>query len=386
MFKNYVPIFIMSSLICFLSISCSNKSDKDSGPEKEVPALAGGEGLSSSIKLLKEQFKNVQNNLIVSGLSVDFATTMLANGATGDSLQELESFLEKTTAEKNNALSGMLENIKYSKTIEISNAIWGNQFQDQFKEDMKNKLNADAQALPSNTKTINDWIAQKTHNKIKKMLAEGPTNPASSYLVNTIFYKGFWASKFDKADTIDRDFTTLTESKIKVPTMSQDKISVEYAEDEDMESIKLKYKNGGTMSIFLPKEGKDFATFIQDLSKDKLLNMEYITKKMDVLIPKFEIESDIDVKAIMQSLGVTKIFDSNAAELGGMLKVQSYIEAIKQKAVVKVDEEGTEAAAATVVKAVASAIGGEERFIFWANRPFVFYVSEGDFLGVYTGK
>ncbi len=384
MFRKLISIFIVSSLMCFLFISCSKKSDDSSDPGKEVPALPGGEGLSSSIKLLKEQFKQVQNDVVVSGLSVDFATAMLANGATGETLQELETFLEVTKDAKTNALSGMLENIKYSKTIEIANGIWGNQFQEQFKEDMKNKFNADAEPLPSNTKTINEWIAKKTHNKIQKMLEEGPTNPASSYLANTIFYKGFWASKFDKADTIDREFTTLEGSLIQVPTMSQGDMKVEYAEDEDMESVKIAYKNGGTMSIFLPKEGKDFATFIQELSKDKLLNMEYRNRELRVRIPKFEIESDIDVKAIMQYLNVTKIFDSNTAELTGMTKVASYVESIQQKAVIKVDEEGTEAAAATVVGAKASAIGADPEF--WANRPFVFYVSEGDFLGVYTGK
>ena len=207
MFKKFLSIFIISSLTCFLFISCS-KSTPHSHPAKKDPfkpvvpplSLNDGEGLSSSIKLLKEEFKQNQSNLVVSGLSLDYALCMLANGATAQSLQELESFFEKTTVEKTNELNGKLQTIKNSSTIEIANSIWGDHFQEQYKTDMNSKLDAEVLALPDNTKVINDWVDQKTHNKIPKVLEEG--SPTShSYLVNTIFFKDSWEFKFNESMT-----------------------------------------------------------------------------------------------------------------------------------------------------------------------------------------
>ena len=391
MLKKFLSIFIISNLTCFLFISC-NKSSSPSAPTKEDPSepvvpplsLTGGEGLSSSIKLLKEKFKQEQNNLVVSGLSLDYATCMLANGVTAQSLKELESFFETTTEAKTNELSGKLQTIKTSSTLEISNSIWGNHFQEQYKMNMKNKLDVDVQDLPDNTKVINDWVTQKTHNKIQKLFEEGPTNNMTSYLVNTIFFKGLWESKFDQAMTRDREFTTLSGSKIQVKTMSQTE-TIDYAKDNDMESIRLTYADGGSMRIYLPKEGVDFNSFIQGLSKDKLLNMKYSSKKLKVFLPKFEIKSDIDVKAIFESLNIKKIFEHTNRDFGTMMtQLPSYVEDIKQKAVITVDEEGTVATAATGVTVVS--LGIDQTPTFMANRPFLFYVDEGDFLGVYTGK
>ena len=393
MLKKFLSIFVISSLVCLGIISCkknshpSSSSNEDLSPSQDVPPLSlnDGEGLSSSIKLLKEQFKKDKTNLVVSGLSVDFATCMLADGATGESLQQLESFFEKSKDEKTNELRGKLQTIKTSETLEISNAIWGNLFQEQYKTDMKNKLDVDAIALPGNTKAINDWIAEKTHGKIQHILEEEPTTPSSSYLANTIYFNGLWASKFDKNDTENRKFTTLSGSKIEIPTMLKYKSEIDYASDDDMESIRLKYKDGGTISIYLPREGKDFISFIQGLSKAKLLNMNYQTQVMHLALPKFEIQSDIDVKAILKSLNVTKIFDQTNKDFGVMMtQLPSYVEAIKQKAVITVDEEGTEAAAATGSALMSLGIDRTPRFL--VNRPFLFYLSEGDFLGVYTGK
>ena len=171
--------------------------------------------------------------------------------------------------------------------------------------------------------------------------------------------------------------------------MSKNNIDVNYAEDEDVESIMLKYKNGGTMSIYLPKEGVDFNSFIQGLSKDKLLNMKYQKQEMDILIPKFEIRSTIDVKAIMESLNIHRIFDPTNTDFSVMTTLSpSYVDFIKQIADVTIDEEGTEAAAVTTIgmKTSAAIGGGRTTPLFWAKRPFLFYVSEGDFLGIYTGK
>ena len=382
MFKKFLSIFIVSSLTCFLFISCS---DSDDSPESRW-TFNDGEGLSSSIKLLKEKFKEDQNNLVVSGLSLDYATCMLANGATGQSLQELESFFEKNTVEKTNKLSSMLETIKNSGTLEVANSIWGNRFQEQYKTDMKNKLDAEVLALPDNTKVINDWIAEKTHNKIQQLLEEqNIVGEYPTYLVNAIFFKGLWTSKFDTRDTMDREFTTLEGSKIQVPTMFNN-TEVDYATNEDMESIRLTYQDGGIMSIYLPKEGVDFNSFIQGLSKDKLLNMEYTNLEMDIFIPKFEIESTLDVKAIMESLNIHRIFDPTNTDFSVMTTdTNRYVTAFKQKATIKIDEEGTEAAAATEITLDKSVSIGED-ITFRANRPFLFYVSEGDFLGVYTGK
>ena len=118
----------------------------------------------ASIDLLKESFKENKNNMVISGLSVMFATDMLANGTTGESLKQLTSFMGGAVEDKNAELKNKLNNLP--ATLEISNSIWGNDFKPAYKTKLESIFGTIAYPLPKHTDVINSWIKRKTHGKI----------------------------------------------------------------------------------------------------------------------------------------------------------------------------------------------------------------------------
>ena len=356
----------------------------------------------STLNMLKESFKTNQNNTVISGLSVDFATDMLANGTTGKSLVQLTKFLGNSVENKNKELQGKLKNLP--QTLEISNSIWGNQFKQSFKTLLENILNVSTNPLPSNTSTINAWISEKTHNKIPSVLEPEKTDPYDLYLVNTVYFKDSWADQFEKINTQKEEFHTISGINKEVSMMHKTS-KILYAENDKLQSIKLPFRMGGYMTIFLPKETElsvpetakvflrrstnspdKFATFMNDLTLSDL-DLVYTSQKVIVSLPKFKIDKETNVKKLFESFGITEIFKEDNRDLGAMTPLGAYVKDIMQRAVIEVEEEGTTAAAATVVHAKAKGIGRRESVIrFTANRPFLFFVDQGDFIGIYTGE
>lgn len=358
----------------------------------------------STFNMLKESFKTDQKDMVISGLSVDFATDMLANGATGKSLNELTKFLGNSVENKNKELQWKLENLP--KTLEISNSIWGNKFKASFKMLLENTLNVSVNPLPNNTDIINAWISDKTHNKIPSVLKPGKTDPYDLYLVNTVYFKDNWSEQFEKTDTKKEKFHSISGVDKEVSMMHKT-AKILYAENDKLQSIKLPYKNGGYMTVFLPKENgasipetakifsqketnnsTDFNTFIGNLTLSDL-DLSYTSQKVILSLPKFKIDKKTDVKKLFQSLGITEIFKKNNKDLGAMAPLGAYVQGIIQRTIIEVEEEGTVAAAATVVHTrIRSRRGGgryEPIIPFTANRPFLFFIDQGDFIGIYTG-
>lgn len=357
----------------------------------------------STFNMLKESFKTEQKDTVISGLSVDFATDMLANGATGKALNELTKFLGDSVENKNKELRRELENLP--KTLEISNSIWGNGFRKSFKTLLENTLNVSVNPLPNHTNVINAWISEKTHNKIKSMLKPGMTDPLDLYLVNTVYFKDSWLDQFKKSQTKKEKFHSISGLDKEVFMMHTTK-TILYAENDKVQSIKLPYKNGGSMTIFLPKgkEGSmpetakislqkkktdnsiDFNAFISDLTLSDL-DLSYTSQKVILSFPKFKINKETDIKKLFQSFGINEVFKKDTVDLNAMATLGAHVRDIKQKAIIEVDEEGTTAAAATEVHLKMFSIHLEKPIIYFtANRPFLFFVDQGDFIGVYTGE
>lgn len=352
-------------------------------PFAEETAGVWGTGLPDkpTVDMLKESFAINKEDTVMSGLSVIYATDMVANGASGKSLAQLTGFLGDSVENTNAKLHDQMKHLP--KTLEISNGIWGNGFQKSYVSVLKKVLNVSAEPLPANTSTINNWVKKKTHGKVSSVLEEEPTEPNHMYLVNTIYFKDNWKWRFGPWSTRERVFHSLSGVDRNVLMMSQEK-NFDYAENDVMQSVRMPYENGGYMIVYLPKEDVDFNTFISELTPEKL-DLEYTLRGVELSIPKFKLAKEVNIKELFQNMGIQEIFRQENHDLARFSGKPAYVKEIRHKAVVDVNEMGTIAAAVTdVVLAERSAPMYPVSVV--VDRPFLFFITQGNFLGIYTGN
>ena len=228
---------------------------------------------------------------------------------------------------------------------------------------------------------------------IEKVLNEQSFNPdAVSYLLNAIYFKGTWAEKFDKDNTKDETFKGYSADK-QVPMMHQEH-EFNYTETDDCQALRLPYGNlAYRMTILLPKEGKTINDVLKNLTAESWERYQFMDRAyVDLKLPRFESTTDVGLNDIMSALGMPRAFDPYLAEFPNFCNVPTFIGMMKQVAKIKLNEEGTEAAAVTVIGEYASAIEPSEpqHVQFFANRPFLYVISEQStgaifFIGQYMG-
>lgn len=358
-------------------------------------------------KFLKTTYEQQKDNFVVSPLSVYAATTLLANGATGESFYELEENIlnpnkkygrvfaldgKNRTDSKNasiNHINKTLQSYINSKTqFEINNSIWGNEFRPSYIETLKIQLNVEANPLPNHTSVINNWVKEKTKNRIQNILNEEETTSDQLYLVNTIYFKDEWVTPFSQKQTTVQDFHSLDGQVDQVNMMSR-KDFLNYYEDDKMQSIQLPYKNKDVLHIFLPKEGVNFDDFIQKLTVNDLY-LQYHPVPVHLKLPKVKSDSSVQMVNYFKKWQIQSIFNDKTVSLYMLSDKPKIVTDIIHKANIDIDEKGTEAAAATLNLLSAGAMGyrpldPQQWYIpFFADRPFVFMMNNGDFIGVYT--
>ena len=370
--------------------------------------------LDLSLKLLKNFASDGSDNFIVSPFSVYMITDMMANGAENETLTEmtenilapkqditLQTFNEsmtdylkakrydgKTQSQEiqNNSITDDTDFLREFQ-IEINNAIWAEDLSPKYKEDIKKYLNADTFALPNNTSVINKWIEKKTHKKISKLLDERDITSNDAYIVNTTYFKDNWETPFEESGTIKTDFYSLNKEQSTPVNMMHQAIITSYFEDENMQALRLSYASGKSLQIFLPRENVDFNTFLQNLQLEDL-DSKYYQATVSLYLPRFKIYNLVEnMPEFFKNTGVKRIFESSA-QLGPMSGKPVRISQILHAASITIDENGTEAAAATAVD-LEVGLGrhdmNEIPFVtFNANHPFIFMIDNGLFVGVYT--
>lgn len=199
---------------------------------------------------------------------------------------------------------------------------------------------------------VNRWCADKTNNLIQKILDDSPSD-AVSLLINAIYFKGVWTSEFKEKDTKDESFYLNNGEEIKVPTMRQENTTDCYIDDK-VSVVELPYGNGAfSLVVFMPSandegalnrliEGLDDAEWNHWIDKMKQQNLK-------LYLPRFKFESPLmDLKEIMRVMGISDAFDPALADFSMMCDASVYINEVKQKTFIEVNESGTEAAAVTV--------------------------------------
>ena len=347
---------------------------------------------------------DAQNSTILSPISITYALGMLNNGAAGETQAQINKVLGfgETGAEGINAFCKKMlteaPNLDKSTKVLISNTIYMNKgyelkplfvskANDCYHAEPETRNFADGKTLD----VINQWASDHTEKMIEKVLDKDSFDPSAiSYLLNAIYFKGAWTEKFDKENTRDEAFKMETGEEKQLPIMHQEQ-EFYYAEDDDCQVLRLPYGNKAySMTILLPKEGKTVRDLVKTLNKDTWERYQQIGSAIvDVKLPRFESNTDLTLDKIMATLGMPNAFNPNLAEFPEFCNVPTYIDMMKQVARIKVNEEGTEAAAVTVifVKLVNAA---PRRVSFHATRPFLYIISEQStgaifFIGQFMG-
>ena len=403
------------ALMMVTTWSACSKSEDDATPDNKNNELR-----KISLTRAEQDLVNESNNFafslfrqvtsdkseIVSPISITYALGMLNNGAAGETQKEINKVLGFGTAGADSINAFCRKMLTEAPTLDkltkvmIANTIYMNKDY-ELKSDFINKAKTFYDAEPETRdfhdgKTmdvINQWASDHTEKMIEKVLNEQSFNPdAVSYLLNAIYFKGTWAEKFDKDNTKDETFKGYSADK-QVPMMHQEH-EFNYTETDDCQALCLPYGNlAYRMTILLPKEGKTISDVLATLTAETWQRFQYMGSAIvDVKLPRFESQSDVNLKPIMSALGMPRAFDDRLAEFPHFCNVPTYIELMKQVARIKLNEEGTEAAAVTVIGMdfKSSAVSEPQHVEFHATRPFLYVISEKStgaifFIGQYMG-
>lgn len=345
---------------------------------------------------------------ITSPLSVTYVLGMLNDGAGGKTSEEITNMLgfgggdKKALNEYCQTLITQAPVADPSVSLEMANIVAADKdviLEPTYEQDAKDYYQANIASLdftqPSTLDILNGWCNDKSHGMIPMILDELPAE-AKLILMNAIFFKATWASKFDAEDTKDEVFTKADGSSVTLPMMYR-KAEILYGQNALFTSICLPFGSGDkySMYVLLPAEGKTVDDIILGLNNDDWQNNKRISIAIaDIKLPRFETKSDIDLKKIISKLGAPSMFDSYKADFKGISSNYKnlFVGLLKQKAAIEVNEEGTKTSAVTVASMEATANPSSKQTItFHANRPFVYLIQEWDtqtifFIGTFQGN
>ena len=392
-------------------------------PEQQVFAYDNNQFALNFLNTVNETDRSGKS-FIYSPLSITYVLGMVNDAATGLTEKELEETLgfhkggiQAVNDYCKNLIDG-LPKVDNKVTLNIANAIFLNKnftLKPQFTQDMQTYYDAKAEALDFESSEtlnhINSWCNEKTNGMIPTILDE--IDPLiMSYLLNAIYFKADWASKFDPKNTKDETFTTEDgNSSTKMPMMHQN-VLINYMKNNTYSAIEMPYGNGlWNMVVMMPEEGKNTDDIINHLKMFGVYPMLYDDidgsldtwvfgpYEVDLKLPRYETSSDTDdledgLIGLMKKMGIKRAFHDALAEIPNMCELPVYIDIMRQKAKIKVNEEGSEAAAVTVAGVTNKSMGSEPKeypkATFHANRPFVYVIHEQSsgvilFVGKFTG-
>lgn len=328
---------------------------------------------TSFLKEMNKAYK--EKNLIISPISVYQILSLTANGAKGETLKQmLKALSSDELLDLNKINLGILKAVKQFTSIEIANAVFTNFKPINKFTNMAYTYEATIQGL-RDAAQINDWCDAKTHGKIKKIIDSIEPN-TMMILLNAVYFKGVWKKEFDPKNTKKKAFYNLGDKNNEaLVDMMNIQEAFKYYEDSTVQIIEIPFtKDSASAIIMLPNVGIDINTFISELDDQKLQKyLSYLfPEKVDLTLPKFELEFESQLTDALQNLGMKDAFGGDA-DLSGMKRERDiYISKVIQKTYLKVDENGAEAAAATAVIIKTKSISREKRMVI--NRPFLMFL------------
>jgi len=335
-------------------------------------------------------------NLFLSPHSVSTAFAMAYAGARGKTAAQMSGALHFDPNQKafHVAYRTYLAQVKKSARtkgceLRLANALWGQTnagFLKPFLKTLKNDHGARLRKVDfvlspgAARKKINKWVSKGTKKKIRDIVPPGALGPATRLvLANAIYFKGDWASNFEKEDTSDQPFILAGGTNVDVPMMRQTH-TFNFMGNESLQILMLPYRGGAfSMFVLLPRTADGLPELESTLTVENLKHWlsQLQPHSVDVHLPKFEFERTFNLGGTLLGMGMTDAFDPAVADLSGMNgKRDLFIQHAIHKAWVEVYEEGTKAAAATTISMACSAASHPPPATFRADHPFLFTIVE----------
>ena len=334
-------------------------------------------------------------NIFISPLSISIALAMTLNGASGETEQAMTNTLQLQGLDSesiNVGYAGLCQALQVADpkvTLTIANSLWARQdvpFNPDFLQRNAEYFGAEISTLdfmdPNTLTTINQWVNTNTNGKIPKILDE-INSDLVLFLINAIYFKGAWQTEFDPSHTREGIFHLATGGEKQVPMMTRTGDYAYYENyDEKFQAISLPYGDGRmSMYIFLPYPESNLNTFLERLNGESWENWiaEFREQEIFLSMPKFKLEFEKTLNNPLQSLGMEIAFAPGMADFSRMADLEAfgknlYIGEVLHKAVIEVNEEGSEAAAVTSIGIRATSLPPQ----FTANRPFFFAIRDNE--------
>ncbi|XP_044752151.1 antichymotrypsin-2-like isoform X3 [Coccinella septempunctata] len=381
-----VVLTVLSTLVAFTM-----------GDRSELQVLQSNGQFSNNLyKILAEN----PGNVFFSPISAHAVLSMSYLGAEGSTKDAYVKSLalpdKETTANGYQQISSKLNNAP-NVTLYMANKVYVSnvaKLKESFSKAVSEKFNSEVQCLnfaasAEAANTINKWVEQKTVNKIKNLISPGDLNSLTRLvLVNAIYFKGTWHNKFDRDDTRTEPFYLNENDKIDVQMMHvQSEFRYMHSDELKAKILEMPYTNQEfSMVIILPDERDGIKDLEAKLEKVDLTKITEGTFKgeVNVALPKFKIETTINMNEALDKLGLGEIFDSSA-DFSGMLEGKEALSVSKviQKAFIEVNEEGAEAAAATEIQFVLTSAPMTNYFL--ADHPFIIILRQKTNI-LFTGR
>jgi len=366
-----------------------------SGNEESVVAANNRFALDLYARLADEE----DGNIFFSPFSISSALAITYEGARGTTADEIRAVFHlpndpAVIREEFAATMAGINNGSSAYTLRTANALWAEQtypFLPAYISTAERYYSADTTNLDFITKpeqsriTINKWVEEQTEDKIKDLLPEGSIDPLTRLVItNAIYFKGTWVKQFDEEKTTEENFRTGTGTTIRVPMMQRtDKDAVYgYAETDALQVLSMPYETDSgkelSMLVILPRTD-DLTAVELDAESLSDLQQNLTSRRVMVYFPKFTLETKYSLPPTLSAMGMPTAF-TGAADFSGMDGTTDlFIDDVIHQAFVEVNEEGTEAAAATAVVMKLSSMPVEEPIpVFRADHPFIFLIRDDE--------
>lgn len=372
-------------------LPCAGPKVALAGPTAGDQEIVVGGNTSFALDLYA-RLRTQDGNLFLSPYSISTALAMTYAGALGETERQMADVLHFSLEQTrlHPALAALESSLKAAGdgtgcTLHVANALWGQQgygLLDEFLALNKEHYGAGfravdfANATEQARQTINAWVADQTQRMIRELLREGDLNPADVLvLTDAIYFKGNWASRFDRQHTQDAPFRIDGSQSVVVPMMQQ-LAPFAFATTDELDLLELPYAGERlSMVLLLPKQVDGLAAVEQSLSTENLHKWLGRLRRAPVRVslPRFKLDFRTDLAKTLEAMGMRDAFSAGKADFSGMTgRRELFIAMVIHQARVDVNEEGTEAAAATAVKMKK----GGPISAFVADHPFLFLIRD----------
>lgn len=377
-----------------LLLSCS---DESAGPDAPTPVRQINSGelavMHANAAFGLTLFRSVAEetpdaNIFISPLSVSMALGMTVNGAAGDTwlgMRRALHFDDLTQTEINQSYRSLLDLLRGMDPrvrFDIANSIWSREgfpVEQAFVDTNRHYFDAEIRSLDFSradaADIINAWVSQKTQGKIPDIVTGPIPELTMMYLINAVYFKGTWSEQFDPKKTRDDTFTATGGTRKNIKMMSRSG-RMRYHSGQLVEIVDLPYGwDRYSMAVLLPRDGVTLAEARNALLSDQwgLWLDALVETEMDLQMPRFTLEYETSLREMLRKMGMELAFDPVNADFSGINRDRElYVTDVKHKTYVKVNEEGTEAAAATSVEMGTTSMPPVMR----VDHPFIFVIHE----------